>query len=49
MGGGRVTEEILQAMLHDVRGKSLPFAQHLLVYLKPIISGSHVEGDLSQF
>lgn len=41
-------EEILQAVLHDVRGKSLPFAQHLLVYLKPFISGSHVEGDLNQ-
>lgn len=48
MGGGRVREEISQAALRDVRGKSLPFAQHLLVYLKPIISGSHVEGDLNQ-
>lgn len=41
--------EIPQPMLREVRGKSLPFPQHLLlVYLKPIISGSHVEEDLNQ-
>lgn len=49
MGGGRVREETSQAMLHEVRGKSLPFPQHLLlVCLKPFISGSHVEEDLNQ-
>lgn len=42
MGGGKVGKEISQAVLHGAGRKSLPFTQHLLVYLKPIINGSHV-------
>lgn len=42
MGAG---EEISPATLRGARGKSLTFAENLLVYLKLVVSGSHTGWD----
>lgn len=41
-------EEISPATLRGARGKSLTFAENLLVYLKPVVSGSHTGWDLQK-
>lgn len=43
--GGKTEEKTSPATLRGARGKSLVFAENLLVYLKPVISCSRLGCD----